>query len=591
MARSARATCRFRKLLSILLLFILGQTWIILMSLPQSFRQLEIESVELAQRHREVSHRLSVIEDQKYTSKLDRTLQTILARHQTSVDTKTFNYNISAGDSISVRRSIPDTRHPECLNISYPMETVLTVSVVVIFHNEALSTLLRTVHSIIDRSPAEALKEVILVDDASTIMYLWDDLDMYLSLVPKARVLRNHQRAGLVRSRMNGARNTTGDVLVFFDAHMECNTRWLEPLLHMLQAEPTAVLQPSVDIIAAKSMEYYAFNRGPRFRGGFGWDLRYAWFMVPEYLELAMTSRTTPFITPVLVGNAIIVRRDHFFRIGGFDEGLDIWGGEHFDLSFKNWLCAGRVLTVPCSKVGHLFKEGLSYSFDGDRKTIIRKNMMRVAEIWMDEYKDLFYKTSRARDAFFPKLDQISLKRQKDFIKSLHCKPFRWYLKSVLPEQKVPPVDAAFYGEITNVRTSACFTVLDDQFIGITFECFKYRILPFNSFTFTVNSEFKYNEKCVFVDSQNLFLRVGTCGAARGVLSGRWLFPTENPVSSIGTLMFEITGGIEMLCVRHVTGVVPNVHFKEQMAQAIKCNNSANFAASYQNWSFMYKLV
>ncbi|XP_069119235.1 polypeptide N-acetylgalactosaminyltransferase 13-like [Argopecten irradians] len=591
MARSVRATGRFRKLLSILLLFILGQTWIILMSLPQSFRQLEIEQTALIQKRRQAENRLNAIVDTKYTIKLDQTLQAILARHPKKEITKDFNYNISASDTISVRRPVPDTRYPGCLNITYPMETLLTVSVVVIFHNEALSTLLRTVHSVIDRSPTDVLKEVILVDDASTMAYLWDDLDMYLSLVPKARVIRNRQRAGLVRSRMTGARNASGDVLVFFDAHMECNTHWLEPLLHMLQTEPTAILQPLVDIIAAKTMDYYSFNRGPRFRGGFGWDLRYAWFMVPEYLELAVTSKSAPFITPVLVGNAIIVRRDHFFKIGGFDEGLDIWGGEHFDLSFKNWMCAGRVLTVPCSKVGHLFKEGQSYSFNGDRQLIIKKNLARVAEIWMDEYKELFYRVNRARHGNFPKLDQKSLKIQKDFIKSLNCKPFRWYLRSVLPEQKVPPVDAAFYGEVTNAKTSACLTVLDDQFIGITFECFKYRILPFNSFTLTVNGEFKYNDLCVFVDGHSLFLRVGPCGGARKVIPGRWLFPTEHPDSLTGTLMFEINGGSEMLCVRHVTGIVQNIHFREQMAQAIKCNYSANFSASYQNWYFMYKLV
>ena len=53
-----------------------------------------------------------------------------------------------------------------CKHWNYP-EDLPKVSVVIVFHNEGWSTLLRTVQSVIDRSPPQFLEEVLLVDDYS----------------------------------------------------------------------------------------------------------------------------------------------------------------------------------------------------------------------------------------------------------------------------------------------------------------------------------------------------------------------------------------------------------------------------------------
>jgi polypeptide N-acetylgalactosaminyltransferase len=68
---------------------------------------------------------------------------------------------------------------------------------------------------------------------------------------------------------------------------------------------------------------------------------------------------------------------------------MEVWGGENFEVSFKAWTCGGRIEIVPCSRVGHVFRTFSPYKVDG--KKHVAKNNIRVAEVWLDEFKYLFY--------------------------------------------------------------------------------------------------------------------------------------------------------------------------------------------------------
>lgn len=326
-----------------------------------------------------------------------------------------------------------------------------TTSVIIVFHNEAWSVLLRTVWSIVNRSPKHLIKEILLIDDASDREFLKSSLDEYVKNIPvPVKVLRLKTRDGLVAARLLGAKTATGETLTFLDAHCECSVGWLEPLLARVQQNRKKVVCPVIDIISDDNFSYvksFEFHWG-----AFNWNLHFRWYsMAQNELQKRKYETSRPFRTPALAGGLFSIDREYFFEIGSYDSEMKIWGGDNLEMSFRIWQCGGEIEIAPCSHVGHLFRKSSPYTFPGGVNDILNKNLARLALVWMDDWGKFFFKFNKNADELKSSLD---VSERIDLRKTLNCRSFDWYLKEIWP-QHFFPTDDRFFGRIKMIDSQS----------------------------------------------------------------------------------------------------------------------------------------
>ncbi|ESO85850.1 hypothetical protein LOTGIDRAFT_64054, partial [Lottia gigantea] len=362
--------------------------------------------------------------------------------------------NVPKSHETPVSRRIPDTRPYECRKISYTNPTLPSVSVIIPLHDEPWSTLLRTLHSILERTSDEYLEEIILVDDQSNLEFLKRNLTIYVrELSPKIQIIRSDYRLGTMKCRMYGAAQAKGRVVMFLDSHTEVNVGWLEPILWEIYKNRKTIIQPAVDIIDPETFKYENYMNN--MRGDFEWTMGFTFAPLPPR-QLAGRNPSDPIITPAIVGCSFAVERNYFFEIGGLDSGMKTWGAEDVELAIRTWLCGGNVKILECSRVGHIFKKGHPFHVDYSELLF---NERRIAELWLDDYKHIFYSVHEGRIS--PPSNYSDFTDMMELKERLKCRKFDWFLKTIFPELLVPPKNSVRFGKVKNEASYMCIGITD----------------------------------------------------------------------------------------------------------------------------------
>ncbi|XP_030325287.1 probable polypeptide N-acetylgalactosaminyltransferase 8 [Calypte anna] len=363
-----------------------------------------------------------------------------------------YGYNVYLSDHLPLDRPIKDTRSPSCRMKTYPKD-LPTLSVVLIFMNEALSIILRAITSIINRTPPHLLKEIILIDDCSSNDDLKGPLETHMKNFNAKhpgllKIVRHEERKGLTQARISGWEASTADVVAILDAHIEVNVAWAEPILSRIKEDRTVIITPVFDNIRFDDFELVQYSVAA---DGFDWALWCLYEPLPvEWYNLK--DETAPVQSPSIMG-ILAADRKFLGEIGVLDGGMHIYGGENVELGLRAWQCGGRVEVLPCSRIAHLERAHKPYLLD--LSTAVKRNALRVAEVWMDEYKYMVYFAWNL-PIENPGIDYGNISSRIELRKKLNCKGFDWYIKNIYPNLIYLPNIVGYGTMINTLKEDIC---------------------------------------------------------------------------------------------------------------------------------------
>jgi GT2 family glycosyltransferase/glycosyltransferase involved in cell wall biosynthesis len=249
-----------------------------------------------------------------------------------------------------------------------PTSATPHVSIVIPVYNKIVYTV-ACLRSLAEHAGAASF-EVIVVDDCST-----DTTPQRLEDVDGVRVIRNAQNLGFVGSCNAGAAAARGEFVLFLNNDTVVTPGWLDALVDVFAQEADAGLVGSKLVYPDGRLQE---SGGIVFRDGSGWnygrfddpaDPRYNFRREADYCS----------------GAAIILRRELFEHLGGFDQRYAPAYYEDTDLAFAVRKAGLKVYVEPRSTVIHF--EGVTAGTD-TAGTGMKRFQAINQEKFLDKWKE-----------------------------------------------------------------------------------------------------------------------------------------------------------------------------------------------------------